>query len=343
MTLKPIPDFQALTTHHCVTGSMRHIYVTNDHPISEDMLLGVGGGVGFVYWHMKGTMPFIGGRGKGRPGQGFEQCVGERTGVLIEDHTTASVKKAEASLLDLLAGENPVMIQCDMGYLPYFDFDGYEYHFGAHYIVVCGYDACSKMVLVADRDGELHPVSMEALAQARGSTHKPFIPKNRWFTFDFSRKRQPTSEEIRTAIREQTSEMLRPSISNLGVPGIRKAAQRIRQWPEVLDEEMLRFTLFNTYFFIDAQGGTGGGIFRYMFSRFMREAAAIIAEPRLNEQADQMEKIGDRWQTVAEIFKGGFETKDPNELLAEASRQMMAIADLEEAAWAEISTLVYAH
>jgi hypothetical protein len=134
--------------------------------------------------------------------------------------------------------------------------------------------------------------------------------------------------------------MLHPPISNLGVPGIRKAAKRICQWPEILDNELLRFTLFNTYFFIDAQGGTGGGIFRYMFSRFLREAAAKIDEPRLHEQADQMEKVGDRWQAVAEIFKGGVETKDPVGLLAEASGQMMAIADLEEIAWREINELI---
>jgi len=31
----------------------------------------MGGRVGFVYWHMKGTDPFMWGRGKGRPGKGF--------------------------------------------------------------------------------------------------------------------------------------------------------------------------------------------------------------------------------------------------------------------------------
>ncbi|MBC7264113.1 MAG: hypothetical protein H5T64_07100 [Chloroflexi bacterium] len=35
-----------MPTHHCVTGSMRHIYTYNDHDISEEMLLGVGRGNG---------------------------------------------------------------------------------------------------------------------------------------------------------------------------------------------------------------------------------------------------------------------------------------------------------
>ena len=49
--------------------------------------------------------------------------------------------------------------------------------------------------------------------------------------------------------------MLEAPISNMGVRGIRKAAQRAQQWPDVLDEKELRYTMFNTYIFIDAKGG----------------------------------------------------------------------------------------
>jgi len=141
MIPKVIPGFESIETHHCVTGSMRHVYVYHDHPISEEMLLGVGGGVGFVYFQWKGADPFLGGRGKGRPGSGFEKCIGERTGVRISEFTTSSAAKAENSLMSLLSLGEPVVVQLDMGFLPYFDFGGFEYHFGAHVVVVCGYDA----------------------------------------------------------------------------------------------------------------------------------------------------------------------------------------------------------
>jgi len=35
MKLKALKGFKSLETHHCVTGSMRHIYVYNDHPLNE--------------------------------------------------------------------------------------------------------------------------------------------------------------------------------------------------------------------------------------------------------------------------------------------------------------------
>lgn len=183
MIPKPLNGFKSLETHHCVTGSMRHVYVYNDHDVSEDMLLGVGAGVGFSYWHFKGQPPFIGGRSMPKPS--MEEIAGQRTGVMVEPHTTTSTRKARGALLEMLEAGQPVMIQCDMGYLPYLDFGGEEYHFGGHVVVVCGYDPETDQVLIADRDEELHPTSMAALEQARGSTHKPFPPKNRWYTFDF--------------------------------------------------------------------------------------------------------------------------------------------------------------
>src|SRR5512145_3428507 len=62
MSLKPLEGFKPLMTQHCITGSMRHVYLYNDFPVSEELLLGLGAGVGFIYWHQKGAPPFMGGR-----------------------------------------------------------------------------------------------------------------------------------------------------------------------------------------------------------------------------------------------------------------------------------------
>ena len=338
MTLEPLEGFQHFTTHHCVTGSMRHVYVFNDHDLSEEMLLGIGGGVSFSYWHFKGQPPFMGGRGGFKPP--LEEVTGQRTGVKIKAHRTTSARKAQRSLLEMLDAGQPVMIQCDMGFLPYFDFGGEEYHFGGHVVVVCGYDPGSKRVLVADRDEELHPISMEDLSRARGSTYKPFPPKNCWYTFDFSQKHLPTAVEVRQAIQEQAQTMLEPPIRNIGVAGIRKAAQMVPKWPDKLDADALRFALFNTYIFISPVGGTGGGTFRYMFSRFLRECAEISAEPRLARSADEFQRIGDEWEELGEWFRDTSKASAPAEVLGECVEPLNHLADLEEAAWAQLQEIV---
>jgi hypothetical protein len=313
---------------------MRHVYVYNDHPISEDMLLGIGAGVSFSYWHFKGAPPFVGGRGMPKPS--MEEIAGQRTGVDIQARTTTSVRKARKTLLDTLDAGQPVMVQCDMGFLPYFDFGGEEYHFGGHAVVVCGYDAETDRVLIADREHELHPVSMTNLEKARGSTHKPFPPKNRWYAFDFAHKRQPSATEVRQAIAEQAEPMLNPPIRNIGVKGIRKAAQMVPRWRDTMDAGELGMALFNAYIFISAVGGTGGGCFRYMFSRFLREAARIAEEPSLEESAADFWHIGDQWEELGDWFLKASEATDPASLLGECAAPLKALADLEEAAWTRL-------
>jgi hypothetical protein len=342
MTLKPLPGFKSLITHHCFTGSMRHIYEFHDYPISEDLLLGLGSGVGFIYWHVKGTLPFYGGRTNvGRPGEeGLAKTAGRRTGVRVESFQTGSARKAEKALLDMLGMGEPVMIHVDMGFLPYFDFGGHKYHFGRHIVVVAGYDPETSQVLIADRDEELHPVSLEDLARARGSKFKPFPPQHTWYTFDFSGRRPPEPEEIRQAIREVATAMLEPPITNLGLKGIRKAVRRTLKWPETMDEEQLRSACFNVFIMIDAEGGTGGGLFRYMYSRFLREAAQITGDDRLLAVAHEFQCIGDRWQVVAEVLKGASTANDPATALPPINAPLLELANLEEAAWSRLRELV---
>lgn len=60
--LRPFPGFVTNPAHHCVTGSLKRVYDYHGYPVSEDLLLGLGRGLGFVYFHVKGTDPFYGGR-----------------------------------------------------------------------------------------------------------------------------------------------------------------------------------------------------------------------------------------------------------------------------------------
>jgi hypothetical protein len=271
--------------------------------------------------------------------EGLVKTAGRRTGVAVETYTTSSARKAEKTLLELLETGQPVMIQCDMGFLSYFDFGDADFHFGWHVVVVCGYDAATNHVLIADRDAELHPVSMEDLEKARGSTYQPFPPKHKWYTFDFGQQRQSTPDEVRQAIAEQVQLMLEPPISNFGVKGIRKAAKMIPQWPNSLSEEELRMTLFNAHIFISAEGGSGGGIFRYMLSRFLREAADVTGQPRFDEIAAGFQRIGDGWEEVGRWCLQASEALDPASLLAECVAPLNELADREEESWIQLREL----
>jgi hypothetical protein len=335
MTPQPLSGFDHFTTHHCITGSLRHIYAFNGYPISEEMLLGLGTGVGFIYWHMKGALPFLGGRANiERPGvEGLEKTVGRRTGVVVQSYRTGSAKRAEQRLLELLHATQPVMLILDMGYLPYFHFDGEEFHFGYHAVVACGYDPTSKEVLLADRDQPLHTVPMAALRQARSSTYKPFPPQHGWYEFEFGDKRPIDPVEIRQAIQEAAQGMLEPPITNLGIKGVRKAARRIPDWPSVLDEKALRDACINTAIMIDARGGTGGGLFRYMYARFLQEAAEHTGLGDLGTASGGMQAAGDGWQEVAALFERAYQAEEPARYLVRVAPLLLHIADEEQSIW----------
>lgn len=341
--LRPFSGFATSPTHHCVTGSLKRVYDYHGYPISEDLLLGLGRGLGFVYFHIKGTDPFYGGRANfaGPKEEGLESTVGRRTGVAVESHATSSARKAESALRGLLEAAEPVLVYVDMGFLPYFDLPE-GYHFGGHVVVVAGYEPDSGRVLVSDRDSELHPVEWDVLERARGSQYKPFPPRHTWYTFGFDAAHVPTPDEVGEAIGEVCRGMLEPPIANFGVKGIRKATVETMRWPEILDPDALRRTCFNAAMFIDHRGGTGGGIFRYMYARFLIEAASITGQPRLAGLGAELTAIGDRWEEVAAALAEAAQAENPADLLGTATEPMREIADREEDFWERLETVIAA-
>jgi hypothetical protein len=263
---------------------------------------------------------------------GLASSTGSCTGVQVRGRNSSSLKRSRATLVDQLQAGQPVMLQADMGFLPYFDFGGNEFHFGGHVVVACGYDSDTDTVDIADRDG-VYSVPMADLAQARNSSYKPFPPKNRWWSFDFANKRPPTADEIRQAIRAQTEVMLNPPIRNIGVAGIRKAADMVPKWTKSVDPDQFRSALFNGFVFINAKGGTGGGLFRYMFGRFLAEAAEITGDAVFADSAERFREIGDDWEQIAAWFYAQFESTSPEIGLGDIRPMLRAIADQEEQAW----------
>jgi hypothetical protein len=336
--MSTVPGFRHFETLHCVTGSMRHLYAWAGQEVSEELLLGLGEGVGFAYFRFKGQSPFLGGRSQPKPS--MEEKAGSRTGVRIERKASTSDAAAERSLLAELDAGRPVMLQVDMGYLPYFDFGGHEYHFGGHVVVACGRDLESGGILIADREGALHAVPAPDLAAARNSRFRPFPPGRAWWRFDFDEARPPKGDELREAIANQSALMLAPPIANIGIKGIGKAAGECLRWPDLLDEGQLAETLFNAYIFISAKGGTGGGCFRYMFARFLAEAGRLGLP--VGETAQAFTAIGDAWEEAAELCRrategSGMESAAAKAALPELSRLLYGIAGLEEKAWSTLS------
>ena len=328
----PFENCPSLDGYHCQTNSLAKIFYYHNCPLSEDLLLGLGAGMGFIYWHQKGIPPFIGGRGNVK---NFFQDLGRRTSVKIEVKSTSSEKKAESTLLEKLSKKIPVMVYGDMGFLPWFDLPE-GYHFGGHTFVVCGYDS-KDTVLASDMDqkasglkkGFYYRITLEQLRKARNSPYKPFPPKNTYLEFDFSAYHPPKEEDIYSSINQTVHSMLNPPISNFGVKGIRRSAKEITKWPNVFEEEELRMNLFTVYIFIEI-GGTGGGCFRYMYSRFLKEAAETTSNKALEKAALMIFESGKLFSELGLLFKDSETATNLEERIREAEEKFIKIADVEE-------------
>ena len=340
--IKPFENCPALDGYHCQTNSLAKIFHYHNHPLSEDMILGLGAGMGFIYWKMKfgsTTYVFIGGRGNNKE---FFHDLGERTGVQINLITTGSTKKAQTSLFETIAEKKPMMLFGDMGFLPWFDLPQ-EYHFGGHTFVVCGYDG-KDTVLASDMDqtagglkkGYYYPITLEQLSKARGSKFKPFPPKNAYLEFDFSKYRPPTREDICTSIKQTVESQLNPPIKNLGIKGIRHTAKEIIKWPDMFNDYDLRMNLFSLYIYIEI-GGTGGGCFRYMYSRFLKESADILKNNKLIDPSEKIHNAGEMFTDIGLLFKDSETVKNIKDRIKKAGSIFQKIADIEENAYLELS------
>jgi hypothetical protein len=317
----------------------------NGHPISEDVLLGLGAGMGFIYWQMKmGTdnYVFIGGRGNNK---NFFSDLAKRTGISIALKTTTSATRAESLLTERLVEKQPVMMFGDMGLLPWFDLPE-DYHFGGHTFVACGYDG-RDTVLASDIDqkatglkkGFYYPITLEQLRKARSSSYKPFPPKNAYLECDFEGFHNPRSEDFLSSIKQTVESQLNPPIKNIGVKGLKHTAREILNWPRVFKDRDLRMNLFSLYIFIEI-GGTGGGCFRYMYSRFLKEAAKSIGNTVFGEVSTLFYESGKRFSEIGLMFKDAEDAQSINEKIHAASQKFQEIADIEENAYGKLASSI---
>lgn len=319
-----IQSFKPFGGRHCITTSMRQVFVYHGHDLSEEMLLGLGSGLSFFYAEWKFmSYPFIGMRAK--IGE-FEENLGQALNIGIQMHETDSAKKAYAGLKDLISQDVPVMMYVDMPFLKYLNLPE-DAHFGGHSIVVFGIDEEERIAYVSDRDeqnhtislnpneipADFHTVTLQELEQARGSRHKPFPPKNRWVSFDFSSMKPLDQGVILPAIRKTAENMLNPPIKNVGLKGIQLCSQKVPQWA-AFDDEKLKWSAFNGFIMINQTGGTGGGGFRKMYGNFLRESGQILDSAELSELGNEYFAAGEEWDQVADQFYDIFETIDRDAL-----------------------------
>jgi len=319
---------------HCESSAIRDVFEYHGLRLSEEMVFGLDCTFGFIYWKQKSAIPPFHIGGKIRR---FPNTLPKFLGVSVERKTTSSEKKAWASIKEKLDKDTPVPVFVDIYYVDYMNVPKEPWnHFGAHMIVLAGYDEEKGEAYVADTSlNGLQAISLKSLADARNSRYKPFPPRNTWFNISVPAKTQPLSQAVKKALTETCKDMLSPPTRNLGIRGIRQLAGDILNWPELLDSKQLKLTLLLTYIDME-EAGTGGGNFRRLYSRFLKEAGKLISDKRLLEAGERLNNSANAWSEIARSLLKASQVENAKEIISKTHEKITECANIEEEAFSSI-------
>lgn len=285
---------------HCESSALRDVFEFYGFPFSESMIFGLGSGLGFTYWYGKQMpLPFVGGRARD-----LYKNLCNNLRVVVRVNKTSSKTKAYEALRKLITENVPVMVHVDMPFLKYLGLPE-EAHFGGHVVVVAGIDETKGVVYIADTNfKKLQTATSKELEEARASKFKPFPPENKWFTFDFPSELTSLERAIKIGISKTVKPMLEPPIRNLGTRGIQHFANEIMKWPKEFPPGKLPFQqLYEVTYIMLEEDGTGGGCFRYLYSKFLKEASEHLGIKEVADLGEQYRLVGEKWTKVAHLIR----------------------------------------
>ncbi|MFX3631413.1 MAG: BtrH N-terminal domain-containing protein [Candidatus Pristimantibacillus sp.] len=317
-----IENFIPFTGEHCETTAIGNLLSHAGIRLSEPMLFGIGEGLGFIYWDMKGMdFPFIGGRSK--PDE-LTARIASRLNLTLTTQETTSVTKAWNNIKVHIDHGVPVGLKLDCYHLDYFT---NKIHFAAHYVAMYGYDDDYAYLIDTAQQGSMVKTSLENLALARNEKGS-MSSKNLSYTIEKTTDYPLLAPVIRTSIVSNAYHYLNPPIRNIGVKGIEKWSAEILKWPS--RSRNLAHDLCLTASLME-KGGTGGAFFRNLYRDFLKESMEICGDSKLELAYFSYIEIASLWNEVStSIDKAGRTGHMDN--LEQASKLLLQIVRKEKEA-----------
>jgi hypothetical protein len=316
---------------------MRDVFEFVGFPMSEAMVFGLDATMGFGFFDKSNrytdvteeNIPFFLGGKQGTISPTSLACRILGIDLRKQSFTSADMGWEEAK--KQIDQDIPLIIQTDLYYLDYFTFED-NVHFGGHSIVLVGYDEEKNTAYVADTEfKELQEIGIERLKQARSSDYGPTFlkPKNTQYSMSLRDKRPPLSAGIKLSIQQVCKNMLRASLSNNGIQGLKMFAQHLTHWKETLkgtiqdpyndkEKNLAQFMFELTHAYIE-EWGTGGACFRKLYLDFLKELQdhpKMRSGPRpwtkedfhtLHEVIPLIENSVESWTKLATLLKNSAE------------------------------------
>jgi Butirosin biosynthesis protein H, N-terminal/Domain of unknown function (DUF4872) len=317
-----VPGYTHTPGHHCGSTALRNLLAFHGADISEEMAFGLGAGACFYYVTIEGASPTRWFNGRAAR---LEENFGELTGAALELRTFEKETDAAwlAAAAEIDAGR-PVLLLTDLYYLDHY---GSSAHFPGHAVVLAGYD--DELAHLSDTGFEqLQTTRLETLDKARHSEHPAYPLGGHMFSVTGEISPERLREAIPTAIERAARAMVAPEFRDFsGLDAVRRLAAEAGSWPEAAEDWQwcARFG----YQVIERRG-TGGGAFRLMYSRFLKEAGRAEAPLAADAAA--------AWTELAEALHAASEHEDPKPALwRQIDTTAKRVAEVEERLWVSLA------
>ena len=333
-----VEGFDHRPGEHCASTALSNILRFHGLPLSESMVFGLAGGLGFFYIRSDDLSPTRMYHGRTLT---LETDLCENAGLPISSGPEEDDDRAWQSLQHQLDAGVPVMLSTDTFYLPY---QNTTSHFPGHRAVAVGYDEGAGLVYLADRKlGEYQSVARSDLRRSRNARDYPISCHNEYLYFRPGPVKlgRPLPEVIRTALARNARWMLEPGDEAMpqavsGLPAMRQLAEDLPKWQDLADWSWAaRFG-----FQIIIKRGSGGLFFRSLYRDFLAEAGQVV--PALGDQclAETTDGIARDWGEVAALLKDQSEreTCSPR-LFGQAGRRVADLAEREEVLFGDLARI----
>jgi hypothetical protein len=307
--------------------------------LSEPMLFGLGQGIDFQYHEAPGPTP-------GTPMLTGRIATGEvarnacaALGLELVEAQADDDATAHAEVASLIASGHVVGVTVDIYHLDYF---ASRAHFSAHCIAIYGLDAAVAHVVDTTQQGGAQELPVESLRRARGSS-EGFMPSpNRYLHLDGLPTRVQTDldslllEQSWPAIAGAAARVLDDRGKRFGLGGLRRAAADMRAWEDELADPVGQVPEVGRFW---RYAGTGGTNFRGLFHDFLREVEIRADDGVLGRSVQDFGRIRHQWVHLIDRLISHADAADRHENLEAAHRELLAIADAEEEAFARLLAL----
>ncbi|MCM3781576.1 BtrH N-terminal domain-containing protein [Neobacillus mesonae] len=324
MIIKNVSPFPG---QHCETTASGSLLKSLEIEMSEEMLFGIGEGLGYIYWDMKNMdFPFIGGRVK--PDLLTRKMVNNLS-LQMEVKETSSSKKAWDHVKQDIDKGIIVGLKLDSYHLDYFT---NKVHFAGHYVAMYGYDDSFAYLIDTKQQGGMVKTSLESLALARNEKG-PMSSKNLSYTIKKKEVAPMLKDVITKAIKANALDYINPPIKNLGYKGIKKTSVEINKWFE--RSRNIEYDLVLTANLME-RGGTGGSLFR---RDFLKECLIILDNAPLQNAYDLFTEIAPMWGEVSNLIRKAGETQEIH-FLDQASDILLELSNKEYEAMSQLSRII---